>query len=104
MRYNLQRELIKASVFWTFKHRLDNILGRIFQESVLHWEETELYNMFHPYIFLLFDKILNNGGGGIIQNSFYLHIYRVFFFPLKDNYTSTTNKGENITCVLALQF
>lgn len=102
VRYNLQRELIKASVFWTFKLRVDNILERIFKKSVLHWEETELYNMFHPYTFLLFNKILNNGGGGIIQNSFYLHIYRVFF--LKDNYTSTTNKSENITFIIALQF
>lgn len=39
VRYNLQRELIKASAFGTFKLRLDNILERIFKESALHWEK-----------------------------------------------------------------
>lgn len=62
VRYNLQRELIKASAFGTFKLRPKNILGRIFKKSVLHWEETELHDIFHPYTFLLFNKTLKNGG------------------------------------------
>lgn len=48
-------------------------------ESVLHWEETELYDMFYPYTFLLFNKILKNGGGGFFQNYFYIRIYKVYF-------------------------
>lgn len=36
VRYNLQRELIKAYALGTFKLRVDNTLGRIFKESVLH--------------------------------------------------------------------
>lgn len=62
VRYNLQRKLIKASAFGTFKLRPKNILGRIFKKSVLHWEETELHDIFHPYTFLLFNKTLKNGG------------------------------------------
>lgn len=80
VRYNLQRELIKASALGTFRLRLGNTLGKIFKESVLHREETEFHDMFHPYTFLLFNKILKNRGGGIIQNSFYPHIYMILVF------------------------
>lgn len=51
VRSNLQRELIKASAFGTFKLRLDNILGRIFKKSALHQEETELHDMFIHILF-----------------------------------------------------
>lgn len=63
VRYNLQRELIKASAFGTFKLTLENTLGRIFKKSVLQGEETELHDIFHPYAFLLFNKTLKNGEG-----------------------------------------
>lgn len=96
MRYNLQRELIKAPIFGTFKLRLDNILGRIFKESVLHWEETELYDMFYPYTFLVFNKIFKNGERRLFRILF-IFTYTGFSFSLKDNCTSTTNKSENIT-------
>lgn len=105
VRHNLQRELLKASIFGTFKLGLDKILGRIFKESVLHWVETELDDMFHLYTILLFNKILRNRGERIIQNSFYLRTYRVlFYFSPKDDYTSTTNRSESIICGIACNF
>lgn len=105
VRHNLQRALLKASIFGTFKLELDNILERIFKESVLYWEETELNDMFHLYTFLLFNKILRNREERIIQNSFYLRTFSVlFYFSPKDNYTSTPNRSESITCDIACNF
>lgn len=79
VRYNLQRELIKASAFGTFKLRPKNILGRIFKKSVLHWEETELHDIFHPYTFLLFNKTLKNGGG-VLFIILFIFTYTELFF------------------------
>lgn len=75
VQHNLPKVLSKASILGTFELRLDNTSGGIFKEILPH-RETELCGMTSSTV-VLFDKILKNAGGKIIQIPF-IHIYIIF--------------------------